>query len=90
MDKLYKIANWLSKKIGVRSDYILHFGVGFVFGLLYLALPFWSVLIFASIIFIAKEIYDVYKPDPSGFSLLDLLADYLGLFTSTLLVWLIL
>lgn len=27
MKILYQAANWLSKKTGVRSDYILHFGV---------------------------------------------------------------
>ena len=32
----------------------------------------------ATIIFIGKEIYDIYKPNPTGFDIKDLLADYTG------------
>ena len=35
-------------------------------------------LIFSSIIFIGKEIYDKYKPNPTGFDKLDLFCDYVG------------
>ena len=34
---------------------------------------FWT-----TVIFVGKEIYDCIKPNPSGFSITDLCADYLG------------
>lgn len=34
ISKLYKIVAWLSKLIGIRGDYILHFGVCFLSSLI--------------------------------------------------------
>ena len=89
MRKLLQIANWLSKKIGLRGDYILHFGVGLALGLPYLILPLLYTVLIASVIFIGKEVYDKYKPNPTGFDWLDLAADYSGLTISIFIIWLI-
>ena len=42
-------------------------------------MPIVLVIIFACIISIGKEIADTYKPKPTGFSLGDLLADFIGM-----------
>lgn len=76
---MYKIANFISKLIGIRGDYILHFMVGLAFGLFYLLIPLLPTILIASVFFIGKEVWDKYKPNPTGFDLLDLLADYIGL-----------
>ena len=89
MNKIQKITNWLSGKIGVRGDYILHFAVGVSLGLLYLIIPLPYTVLIASVIFIAKEVYDKYKPNPTGFDWLDLAADYSGLTISIFIIWLI-
>ncbi len=89
MQKLLKIATRLSSKIGVRGDYILHFMVGLAFGLLYLILSLLHTVLIASVVFIGKEVWDKYKPNPTGFDWLDLIADYLGLTISILTIWLI-
>ena len=86
---IWKIANWLSKLTGIRGDYILHFAVGVSLGLLYLILPIPHTMLIASVIFIAKEVYDKYKPVPTGFDWLDLLADYLGLIISIFTIWIL-
>jgi hypothetical protein len=61
------------------SDKLKHFIVGAILGIVscftgHLLLCF----IFASIIFIGKEIYDIYKTNPTGFDIKDLIADYAG------------
>lgn len=89
MKILYQAANWLSKKTGVRSDYILHFGGGLIFGLPYLILPLLHTVLIASVVFIGKEVWDKYKPNPTGFDWLDLVVDYLGLTILILMIWLI-
>ena len=63
--------------------------VGLAFGLPYMILPLLHTILIASFIFIAKEVYDKYKPNPTGFDWLDLLFDYLGLTLSILTIWLI-
>ena len=73
----------------IRPDLKLHFMVGLAFGLPYLILPIPHTVLIASVIFIAKEVYDKYKPNPTGFDWLDLLADYIGLTISILTIWLI-
>ena len=57
----------------------LHFIVGF-FGTLILTtfIPLLCSIIIMIIISIAKEVYDKYKTNPTGFSWLDLLADTIG------------
>ena len=73
----------------IRHDLILHFMVGLAFGLLYLILPILHTVLIASVIFIGKEVWDKYKPQPTGFDLLDLLADYIGLTISIFTIWLL-
>lgn len=84
-----KITEYINKQAGLRCDYMLHFAVGLLFGLLYLILPLFYTVLIASVIFIAKEVYDKYKPDPTGFDWLDLVADYIGLTISILTIWLL-
>lgn len=73
----------------IRPDLKLHFMVGLAFGLPYLILPLLYTVLIASVVFIGKEVWDKYKPNPTGFDCLDLLADYLGLTISILTIWLI-
>lgn len=63
--------------------------VGLAFGLLYLILPILYTVLIASVFFIGKEVWDKYKPNPTGFDWLDLVADYLGLTISILTIWLL-
>jgi hypothetical protein len=64
----------------MQSDKLKHFIVGGALGALSYFFSVGYGFIFASLIFIGKEIYDCYKPNPTGFDELDLLADYLGYF----------
>lgn len=73
----------------IRADLKLHFMVGLAFGLLYLILPLFYTVLIASVVFIAKEVYDKYKPNPTGFDWLDLLTDYIGLTISIFIIWLL-
>ena len=84
-----KVTEYISKITRIRIDYILHFGVGLALGLLYLIIPLPHTVLIASVIFIAKEVYDKYKPNPTGFDWLDLLADYLGLIISIFTIWIL-
>ena len=69
-----------------ESDKIKHFIVGFLLPLiLYKFTPIEHALVLCTIVFVSKEIIDIYKPNPTGFDWLDILADYLGL-----LVWFLL
>lgn len=68
----------------IPKDKILHFLVGLVFGLSYYFIAFWSLL-FATIVFFNKEIYDKYKPNPTGFDWWDIAADYAGLLIGLLI-----
>ena len=68
----------------MKTDKLLHGLVGLAFGLLYAYIGFWS-LIFGTIVFFNKEIYDKYKPNPTGFDWWDIAADYTGLFIGLLI-----
>ena len=80
------------------NDKTKHFIVGLIFGLLTLPIS-WAVgliwaytitFLAANIVFIGKEIWDTYKPIPTGFDKMDLLADYGGLFAGyclTFFMW---
>ena len=68
----------------MKTDKLLHGLVGLAFGLLYAYIGFWS-LIFGTIVFFNKEIYDKYKPNPTGFDWLDIAADYAGLLIGLLI-----
>jgi len=61
----------------IAKDKIFHFIVGLVFGLSYYFVALWAVL-FGTVIFVGKEVYDIYKPNPTGFDWMDILADYTG------------
>ena len=94
MEKLLKIAAWLSSKIGIRGDYILHFGVcslsTSIIGILsflvvnhflgYVTGIVASLLgaVFALGLSIGKEAGDKNNPG-SGWSWGDLVADGLGI-----------
>ena len=68
----------------MKTDKFLHGLVGLAFGLLYAYIGFWS-LIFGTIVFFNKEIYDKYKPNPTGFDWWDIAADYTGLLIGLLI-----
>ena len=68
----------------MKIDKLLHGLVGLAFGLLYAYIGFWS-LIFGTIVFFNKEIYDKYKPNPTGFDWWDIAADYAGLLIGLLI-----
>ena len=94
MKRLYQAANWLSKKIGIRSDYILHYGVCFLSTSIIGILSFLVVnhffgyipgivaslfgAVFAIGLGIGKESGDKNNPN-SGWSWGDLVADWLGI-----------
>lgn len=78
-----------SSPMKIRSDIKLHFVVGLALGLLYLVLSLLFTVLIASVIFIGKEVWDKYKPQPTGFDWLDLLADYIGLTISIFTIWLL-
>ena len=73
----------------IPKDKIYHFVVGAIFGIFTIWLPVVVVLIAATFVFFNKEIYDCYKPNPTGFDWLDILADYIGFTVSTLIILLI-
>ena len=68
----------------MKTDKLLHGLVGLAFGLLYAYIGFWS-LIFGTIVFFNKEIYDKYKPNLTGFDWWDIAADYTGLLIGLLI-----
>lgn len=63
--------------------------VGLALGLLCLIMSLLFTVLIASVIFIGKEVWDKYKPQPTGFDWLDLLADYIGLTISIFTIWLL-
>ena len=73
----------------LRPNIKLHFLVGLALGLLYLVLSLLFTVLIASVIFIGKEVWDKYKPQPTGFDWLDLLADYIGLTISIFVIWIL-
>ena len=76
----------MNKFFNKLSDKQKHMIVGFMCGFAYFPFPFFfdfNIALFAnlflsSVLFIGKEIYDKYKPKPTGFDKVDLFADYLG------------
>lgn len=72
----------------ITKDKIFHFIVGLVFGLSYYFIALWS-FVFGSIAFLGKEVYDKYKPNPTGFDWCDIIADYLGFATGLIIAILI-
>ena len=100
MQKLLKIATWLSKLTGIRADYILHFGVCFLSTSIIGILSFLVVnhflgytpaliaslfgAVFALGLGIGKESGDRNNPN-SGWSWGDLVADGLGIVVGILI-----
>jgi VanZ family protein len=85
---MIKLINYIIKNYGF--DKILHILVGISFGLIFpLVLPFYMSFIVSSVIFILKEVYDIFKPKPSGFDLQDLIVDYVGLIIGFVLLFII-
>lgn len=80
------------------TDKQKHFSVGFLFAVLIVPLTYffdfhavvaWDFAI-SSMVFIGKEIYDSYKPQPTGFDKADLFCDYLGwLFGVIVAFWIV-
>lgn len=80
------------------SDKIKHIIVGFTLAVLIVPLTYffdfnavvgWDFAI-SSVVFIGKEIYDKYKPQPTGFDKADLFCDYLGwLFGVIVAFWIV-
>lgn len=76
------LLNWFK----ARTDKQKHFIVGAIMGFIYFPVVLlWDInaaiisnFIASSAVFIGKEIYDKYKPNPTGFDKVDLFADYLG------------
>lgn len=101
MKRLLQIANWLSKLIGIRWDYILHFGVcslstyliGIIsFLIVNILLGFIPALIaslfgviFSMGLSIGKESGDKNNPN-SGWSWNDLIADALGILVGLIIL----
>jgi len=77
----------------MKNDKLQHFGVGIFIGLLTLPIStfcglWWALLItlvLGTIIFVAKEINDKYKPNPTGFDKADLQADFYGWISGAIL-----
>lgn len=91
INKIYKlilkIGSIVSEKIKVRPDLVLHFILSFMISFVLLLLiknPIIPIGI-TLLVGIGKEIYDVYKTNPTGFDLKDLLADSLGIISSYLI-----
>lgn len=101
MKRLYQAANWPSKKIGLRSDYILHFGVcslstsiiGIIsflvvnhfFGYVPALVASLFGAVFALGLSLGKESGDKNNPN-SGWSWSDLIADALGILVGLILL----
>jgi len=77
----YEITGIYYKEIKM-NDKIKHFGIGLLFGAVSIAFKNIDVLewfFWLSIaVFVGKEVYDCYKTKPTGFSKLDIFADFLG------------
>lgn len=100
MEKLLKIANWLSRKTGLRGDYVLHFGVCSLSTSIIGILSFLAVnhflgyvpgvvaslfgAVFALGLSLGKEFGDKSNPG-SGWSWWDLVADGLGILVGILI-----
>ena len=85
-----KIVNVLSNtanKLGIETDKFAHFVCTFVITLIVNIIFNINVaVITTSILSVAKEIYDMFKPNKSGFSWEDIEFDIYGMFLAILLV----
>ena len=79
--KILKFISKLAKTLGIRSDLILHLLVSFVicFGISVFSLGSFGLSVgITMIIGVGKEIYDVFKKNPTGFDIYDLFFDGFG------------
>ena len=104
MKRLYQAANWLSKKIGLRGDYMLHYGVCFLSTSIIGIVSFLVVnhflgyvpgvvaslfgAVFALGLSLGKEFGDKNNPN-SGWSWGDLVADLAGALTGLVINYLL-
>lgn len=80
MNTVLNINKKIVNKTGIRADLLLHFEVSALICLLLcLVLPTWTAGLITLVIGIGKEIYDIYKPNATGFDSWDLFADLLGI-----------
>lgn len=80
MSTVLNINEKIVNKIGIRADLLLHFEVSALICLLLcLVLPTWVAGLITLVISIGKKIYDIYKPNATGFDSWDLFADLLGI-----------
>ena len=71
------------------EDKLLHFGLSTLLSFLfYLVIGIYNIIPI-TILSVGKEVYDVFKKGPTGFSIEDLNADYLAWFITTLICLLI-
>lgn len=80
MNLVSNINNRIVNKIGIRADLLLHFEVSALICLLLtIFLPTWIAGLITLVIGLGKEIYDIYKPNATGFDILDLIFDIIGI-----------
>lgn len=71
------------------EDKLLHFSLSTLLSFLfYLVIGIYNIIPI-TILSVGKEVYDVFKKNPTGFSIEDLNADYLAWFITTLICLLI-
>lgn len=64
----------------MSKDKIKHLIVGAVLGAATYISGHWMLgFVISTIIFVGKEVFDMYKPQPTGFDKVDLTVDYIGL-----------
>lgn len=62
------------------NDKTKHFIVGAALGVATYFSNHWLLgAVIATMIFVGKEVWDMYKPNPTGFDKVDLAVDYIGL-----------
>ena len=80
MNSVLNINNYIVNKTGLRADLLLHFEVSALICLiLTIFVPAYIAGVITLGIGIIKEIYDVFKPIPTGFDISDLIADLIGI-----------
>lgn len=87
---IVKAGNFLSNKLNVRGDLILHFIASFIICTIFMIILPKSLSLIAPgitlLVGIGKEIYDKFKTQPTGFDVKDLFADFLGMASSYLIL----
>lgn len=64
----------------ITTDKYLHFGVSAALALCACCFaPVWVSILIVATIGVAKEVYDIFKTNPTGFDYKDLIADAIGI-----------